>query len=357
MCKCNRFPHSDLPPDHHNQNMGGRQSSQNVSRQDSPIQGSSRYSSASLDNGSILSRPSGSIDFGGERPVARRRRRRDRNDQFIEAHSLPSHLFPFVTAEIKCPVCNKRIGTNDIESHLLVCLAKPRVSYNEDILQTDSGECIICFDDMVAGEHIARLPCLCIYHKKCLDEWFSRNRCCPAHPDQIPQEFTDPSSSSAPSMQDQESSSHNTETLGGDDTLQEEDTHLQPPTAMPEPETEENEDHTSTLNELENIDDTETEVVGPNQSTGVEDEGETVDSPTSVNQDTEEEVTPDDCSCTPVPTSDREVRQQKTIVHVDDGSIHGSPNLFDEDEIAQLASKIKTILVQESPRGRDFEDT
>lgn len=47
----------------------------------------------------------------------------------------------------------------------------------------------------------------------------------------------------------------------------------------------------------------------------------------------------------------------KTVVHVDDGSMHGSPGMFDDDEIAQLASKIKTILVQESPRGREFEGT
>ena len=33
-------------------------------------------------------------------------------------------------AEIKCPVCNKKIGTNEIEAHLLACLSKPRVSYN-----------------------------------------------------------------------------------------------------------------------------------------------------------------------------------------------------------------------------------
>lgn len=67
-----------------------------------------------------------------------------------------------------------------------------------------------------------------------------------------------------------------------------------------------------------------------------------------------------DLSCSPVTVSDSSAmatRRQKTIVHVDDGSIHGSPNLFDEEEIAQLASKIKTILVQESPRGRDFDET
>jgi len=48
--------------------------------------------------------------------------------------------------------------------------------------------------------------------------------------------------------------------------------------------------------------------------------------------------------------------RHRTIVHVDDGSIHGSPSLFNDDDLAQLASKIKTILVAESPRRSDQQD-
>jgi E3 ubiquitin-protein ligase ZNRF1/2 len=35
----------------------------------------------------------------------------------------------------------------------------------EDVLTEDKGECPICFEEMTTGESIARLPCLCIYHK------------------------------------------------------------------------------------------------------------------------------------------------------------------------------------------------
>ncbi|KAF3833666.1 hypothetical protein F7725_024870 [Dissostichus mawsoni] len=52
----------------------------------------------------------------------------------------------------------------------------------KDILSRDSGECAICLDEMELGETIARLPCLCIYHKGCIDEWFEVNRSCPEHP-------------------------------------------------------------------------------------------------------------------------------------------------------------------------------
>uniref|UniRef100_A0A8D0ABE6 E3 ubiquitin-protein ligase ZNRF1 n=1 Tax=Sander lucioperca TaxID=283035 RepID=A0A8D0ABE6_SANLU len=46
----------------------------------------------------------------------------------------------------------------------------------------DSGECAICLDELEQGDTIARLPCLCIYHKGCIDEWFEVNRSCPEHP-------------------------------------------------------------------------------------------------------------------------------------------------------------------------------
>lgn len=63
-----------------------------------------------------------------------------------------------------------------------MCLTKPRLSYNEDVLADDKGECVICLEDLLQGDTIARLPCLCIYHKNCIDRWFEVNRSCPEHP-------------------------------------------------------------------------------------------------------------------------------------------------------------------------------
>lgn len=39
------------------------------------------------------------------------------------------------------------------------------VFFAEDVLELDSGECVICLEDLEQGDTIARLPCLCIYHK------------------------------------------------------------------------------------------------------------------------------------------------------------------------------------------------
>ncbi|KAG7255335.1 hypothetical protein CRUP_035656, partial [Coryphaenoides rupestris] len=52
----------------------------------------------------------------------------------------------------------------------------------EDVLTKDGAECAICLEDLSQGDTIARLPCLCVYHKGCIDEWFEVNRSCPEHP-------------------------------------------------------------------------------------------------------------------------------------------------------------------------------
>ncbi|KAI9544978.1 E3 ubiquitin-protein ligase znrf2, partial [Dissostichus eleginoides] len=72
----------------------------------------------------------------------------------------------------KCPVCSKFVSSDEMDLHLVLCLTKPRVTYNEDVLTKDAGECAICLEELQQGDTIARLPCLCIYHKGCIDEWF-----------------------------------------------------------------------------------------------------------------------------------------------------------------------------------------
>ncbi|XP_048829107.1 E3 ubiquitin-protein ligase znrf1 isoform X1 [Brienomyrus brachyistius] len=82
----------------------------------------------------------------------------------------------------KCPVCSKSVASNEMEVHFIMCLSKPRLSYNDDVLARDAGECVICLEELQQGDTIARLPCLCIYHKSCIDSWFEINRSCPEHP-------------------------------------------------------------------------------------------------------------------------------------------------------------------------------
>lgn len=96
--------------------------------------------------------------------------------------SLPAHLSPHLFGGFKCPVCSKFVPSDEMDLHLVMCLTKPRITYNEDVLSKDAGECAICLEELQQGDTIARLPCLCIYHKGCIDEWFEVNRSCPEHP-------------------------------------------------------------------------------------------------------------------------------------------------------------------------------
>lgn len=45
------------------------------------------------------------------------------------------------------------------------------------------AECTICFEDYEPGQNVARLECLCIYHERCIKDWFSRKGqgSCPVH--------------------------------------------------------------------------------------------------------------------------------------------------------------------------------
>jgi hypothetical protein len=60
--------------------------------------------------------------------------------------------------------------------------------YNIETLTDDINheqECAICFEPFYQQDIVARLECLCIYHKQCLDEWGRRKRCCPLHMDKM----------------------------------------------------------------------------------------------------------------------------------------------------------------------------
>lgn len=358
--------------------MGGRQSSQNNTRQQTnvPDSGNSRYSVGSLDNepsvsgrAVLFSGANSNVDLGAAN-VVRRRRRRDRNDVFIETHSLPAHLFPtaLLTANIKCPVCSKRIASAEVESHLLVCLAKPKVSYNEDVLTSDAGECIICLDDMCAGDRIARLQCLCIYHKQCLDEWFQRNRCCPEHPDQAPQEYIEtlPRSTAA-----RPSRSALSPTL--DSSIGEENEDLEePPMVANSLPTILSVEHSpiidipnvasmshSPIVNIEHIvdrDNPELEISEsespPNTSLPALDDGAGHSADPDPESPCKVAHSDGDSPRTTIHVGD-DVADRSPTVHVDDGSMHGTTSLFNDEELAQLTSKKFSILVSENPEGNN----
>lgn len=94
----------------------------------------------------------------------------------------------------ECPVCNTTLATlgdsGAQEEHVRTCLENGgggKVQGGRYLVYklTDGPivgkECVICLEDLQPGMTIARLPCLCYYHRHCIDSWFSRGKACPTH--------------------------------------------------------------------------------------------------------------------------------------------------------------------------------
>lgn len=114
-----------------------------------------------------------------------------------------------------CPVCRQTLPPRGAdgdetarEAHVMECIAArdpasalsrsrsmahsppsapirmlPFTASEKDCVGEDgtSQECSICFIEYDVGDHLARLECLCKFHKPCILEWFSRKQECPVH--------------------------------------------------------------------------------------------------------------------------------------------------------------------------------
>ena len=55
--------------------------------------------------------------------------------------------------------------------------------YSFTLHTTLEGECGICYEDFEVNQEVARLDCLCVYHKACISSWYRRSgeKRCPLH--------------------------------------------------------------------------------------------------------------------------------------------------------------------------------
>ena len=47
-------------------------------------------------------------------------------------------------------------------------------------------DCLICLEKMKAGDEVLRLPCLHVFHNKCISKWFRTSKTCPIDQLKIP---------------------------------------------------------------------------------------------------------------------------------------------------------------------------
>ncbi|PWN18880.1 hypothetical protein BCV69DRAFT_251674 [Microstroma glucosiphilum] len=98
----------------------------------------------------------------------------------------------------ECPVCNTSLALlgdqSAQEMHVQTCLETGGAGGAASVqagrylvyrLPAESPilgrECVICLEELDLGQMIARLPCLCFFHRNCIDSWLGRGRSCPTH--------------------------------------------------------------------------------------------------------------------------------------------------------------------------------
>ncbi|AOA60944.1 E3 ubiquitin-protein ligase [Komagataella phaffii CBS 7435] len=99
-----------------------------------------------------------------------------------------------------CPVCNESLLTfSDQEriDHIDQCIqdnefiGSPKgtrtlnrmLVYNYKDVKETPNECVICLDDIVYGDKVGRLECLCLFHYQCIKDWINKKGVCecPVH--------------------------------------------------------------------------------------------------------------------------------------------------------------------------------
>jgi hypothetical protein len=130
---------------------------------------------------------------------SRRRRRRSKYDETL-IQTYPSTSDADVDDANNCPVCGKRLeklaNDEEREQHIIACVERAEFSgasqrrNNRMVVRKLTpddkeigGECLICFEEYLPDQKVGRLECLCVFHERCILDWFSRKGpgSCPVH--------------------------------------------------------------------------------------------------------------------------------------------------------------------------------
>ena len=69
--------------------------------------------------------------------------------------------------------------TNKIINETSLCFEEPILNVFINKQEGDYKECVICLEDMGKNQELILIKCSHIYHKKCLEDWISKNSICP----------------------------------------------------------------------------------------------------------------------------------------------------------------------------------
>lgn len=129
--------------------------------------------------------------------------------------NLPPTPAPQIAEEDECPICHRELPSRTLpnfealrESHVTTCIqthstyGSPRHGASTGTLEPqaaprrtgmysysatekdciDDAECTICLEEFTVGVPMARLECLCRFHRSCISAWFVNHPGrCPVH--------------------------------------------------------------------------------------------------------------------------------------------------------------------------------
>ncbi|KAI8362869.1 hypothetical protein B0O80DRAFT_857 [Mortierella sp. GBAus27b] len=159
-----------------------------------PIHAQSSSHSGNHSSSAPAAQIDGSMGLFGQNPLSHSSSRSSSSSNLHPAPMVRSASSGSLMSE--CPVCGVLLaglegGKTAQESHVQDCLegksghGNGPVRYIVYKLQADSPlidqECAICFEEFVAGRTVARLNCLCTYHRHCIHSWLQHGTSCPVH--------------------------------------------------------------------------------------------------------------------------------------------------------------------------------
>ncbi|CDO92336.1 unnamed protein product [Kluyveromyces dobzhanskii CBS 2104] len=110
----------------------------------------------------------------------------------------PRRIHPVADEDYaRCPICNfdlQVFGTEEAaqQEHVAACIRQAEIAQQQHSIvgsptyqnrmlvyqipqnSTNIQECPICFEDMLPGQKVGRLECLCVFHYHCIKSWFKK---------------------------------------------------------------------------------------------------------------------------------------------------------------------------------------
>ena len=107
------------------------------------------------------------------------------NENLIESNdNLEVLLFPdtmisediFITSDDELYNFELQNNQRGVSEELINCFSKCKIT---DKNKVEQDKCVICLEQFKVGDEVLRIPCIHLFHSKCICKWFKNHNNCP----------------------------------------------------------------------------------------------------------------------------------------------------------------------------------